>query len=141
MVAHFNMHLEQIDVKTMFLHGKSEEKILLKQLESYECKVKRGLCQYAKDMAISSHKVNGTKGLIGVSLITMPQFFLLLYVDDILITSMDMLEINRVKVLFSFEFEMKNFGVSKKIHGMEIKRDRSKDKLYLSQKGYLEKKN
>lgn len=56
-----------------------------------------------------------------------------------LIPSMDMLEINSVKDLSAFEFEIKNLGARKKIIGMEIKRNKSKDKLCLSQKGYLKK--
>ncbi|CAA0805948.1 Unknown protein [Striga hermonthica] len=37
------------------------------------------------------------------------------------------------------EFEMKNLGAAKKIIGMEIHRDRGSKKLWLSQKGYVEK--
>ncbi|CAA0806530.1 Probable prolyl 4-hydroxylase 11 [Striga hermonthica] len=37
------------------------------------------------------------------------------------------------------EFEMKDLGAAKKILGMEIHRDRGSKKLWLSQKGYVEK--
>ena len=35
MVAQFDLELEQIDVKIVFLHGKLEEEIYMKQPEGY----------------------------------------------------------------------------------------------------------
>ena len=35
MVAHFDMKLEQMDVKTTFLHGKLDETIYMKQSTSF----------------------------------------------------------------------------------------------------------
>ncbi|KAF3652737.1 hypothetical protein FXO38_15954 [Capsicum annuum] len=65
--------------------------------------------------------------------------YLLLYIDDILIVAKDMREIIKVKAYLSKEFEIKDLGATKKIHVMEIMRDRHKFKLYLSQKRYIEK--
>ncbi|KAG8488904.1 hypothetical protein CXB51_016855 [Gossypium anomalum] len=65
--------------------------------------------------------------------------YLLLYVDDMLIAAKDKREIRKVKAQLSEEFEMKDLGSAKKIPGMEILRDRKASKLYLSQKGYIEK--
>ncbi|CAA0816208.1 Uncharacterized mitochondrial protein AtMg00810 [Striga hermonthica] len=65
--------------------------------------------------------------------------FLLLYVDDMLIAAKNMRDIIDLKRLLSQEFEMKDLGAAKKIHGMEIHRDRGSKKLWLSQKGYVEK--
>ena len=65
--------------------------------------------------------------------------YLLLYVDDMLIASKDKGEIRKVKAQLSKEFEMKDLGSAKKILGMEILRDGKVGKLYLSQKGYIEK--
>ncbi|KAG8490587.1 hypothetical protein CXB51_013756 [Gossypium anomalum] len=48
-------------------------------------------------------------------------------------------EIRKVKAQLSEEFEMKDLGPAKNILGMEILRDRKTSKLYLSQKGYIEK--
>ena len=42
-------------------------------------------------------------------------------------------------MLLNSEFEMKDLGYARKILGMEIKRDRSKGKLFLSQKKYMRK--
>jgi hypothetical protein len=65
--------------------------------------------------------------------------YLLLYVDDMLIAAKNKEEIRHVKAQLNQEFEMKDLGVAKKILGMEILRDRKASKLYLSQKGYIEK--
>jgi hypothetical protein len=65
--------------------------------------------------------------------------FLLLYVDDMLITANSIVEVNKLKVLLSKEFDMKDLGAAKKILGMEIRRDKDAKKLRLSQAGYVNK--
>ncbi|KAG8474935.1 hypothetical protein CXB51_031652 [Gossypium anomalum] len=65
--------------------------------------------------------------------------YLLLCVDDMLIATKDKGEIIKVKAQLSEEFEMKDLGPAKKILGMEILRERKVSKLYLIQKGYIEK--
>ena len=40
MVAHFDMELEQMDVKTTFFHGKLEKTIYMRQPEGFEIKSK-----------------------------------------------------------------------------------------------------
>ena len=65
-------------------------------------------------------------------------YFLLLYVDDMLIVAKSMIEVNKLKILLRKEFDMKNLGAAKKILGMEIRKDRDVRKLWLSQKGYVE---
>ncbi|CAA0832918.1 Uncharacterized mitochondrial protein AtMg00810 [Striga hermonthica] len=56
-----------------------------------------------------------------------------------LIAAKNMRDIVDLKSLLSQEFEMKDMGAAKKILGMEIHRDRGSKKLWLSQKGYVEK--
>ena len=58
--------------------------------------------------------------------------YLLLYVDDILIASSDIVEINKLKVLLKGKFEMKDLGAAKKILRMKIKRDRKEELLHLT---------
>ena len=65
--------------------------------------------------------------------------FLLLYMDDMLIATKNMCEVNRLKSLLHKEFEMKDVGAVKKILGMEIRRDKKARKLWLSQKNYIRK--
>jgi len=63
--------------------------------------------------------------------------YLLLYVDDMLITSKSRSVIDKLKKDLSFEFEMKNLGEVEKVLGMEIERDWKGGKISLIQKGYL----
>jgi hypothetical protein len=65
--------------------------------------------------------------------------FLLLYVDDMLIAVKSIVEVNKLKVLLSREFDMKDLGTAKKILGMEILKDRDAKRLWLSQAGYVKK--
>ena len=65
--------------------------------------------------------------------------FLLLYVDDMLITAKSIVEVNKLNVLLNREFDIKDLGVAKKIIGMEIRRDRDAKRLWLSQAGYVKK--
>jgi hypothetical protein len=65
--------------------------------------------------------------------------FLLLYVDDMLIATKSIVEINKLKVLLSREFDMKDLGIAKKILEMEIRKDRDAKRLWLSQVGYVKK--
>ena len=65
--------------------------------------------------------------------------YLLLYVDDMLLATKNLVEVNKLKTLLSGEFEMKDLGATKKILGMEIHRDRQAGKLFLSQNNYIEK--
>ena len=64
--------------------------------------------------------------------------YLLLYVDDILIAAEKKSDVDKVKLLLSKEFDMKNLGAAKKILGMVIKRDRSKNQLCVNQTKYVE---
>ena len=49
--------------------------------------------------------------------------YLLLYLDDMLIASQNLLAIQKLKSQLNSEFEMKEIGVVEKILGIEIMRD------------------
>jgi hypothetical protein len=55
-----------------------------------------------------------------------------LYVDDMLIAAKSIIEVNKLKVLLSRKFDMKDLGAAKKILRMEIRRDKDAKRL-----GYL----
>ncbi|KAG8480197.1 hypothetical protein CXB51_024909 [Gossypium anomalum] len=158
-VAIHDLELEQLDVKTAFLHGELEENIYMQQpegftvseKEDYVCLLKKSLYglkqsprQWYKrfDSFMTSHdfKRSSFDSCVYFKKNNDGSFvYLLLYVDDMLIAAKDKREIRKVKAQLNEEFEMKDLGPAKKILGMEILRDRKVSKLYLSQKGYIEK--
>lgn len=60
-----------------------------------------------------------------------------LYVDDMLFIGNGKSMISDLKSHLSLKFEMKDLGATKYILGMKIKRDRSKRKLWISQRKYI----
>nr|GEY36772.1 retrovirus-related Pol polyprotein from transposon TNT 1-94 [Tanacetum cinerariifolium] len=90
--------------------------------------VKHGFSRSAYDCCVY-HKKAPSGSLI----------YLLFYVDDMLVAAKDIEEDKKLKILLNKEFDMKDLGAARKILGMEIIRDRKHDKLFLSQKSYIEK--
>lgn len=156
-VVHFDMELQQMDVKTAFLHGYLDEDIYMEQPEGYVdeqfpekvCLIKRslyGLRQSPRqwntrfDEFISSHGYTRSEYDICVYFKEYEEdsyIYLLLYVDDILIVSKSKDQVAELKRLLGSEFEMKDLGEAKKILGMEITRDRVKGILTISQEDYV----
>nr|GFB12057.1 retrovirus-related Pol polyprotein from transposon TNT 1-94 [Tanacetum cinerariifolium] len=123
MVGAFSLELEQLDVKTAFLHGNLEERIYMSQPEGFN--------NYRRDQfdnCVYSKKVSGDSYV-----------YLLLYVDDMLIAAKNMAVINDLKALLKSKFEMKDLGAAKKILGMEICHDRKAGRLWVSQEKCIEK--
>ncbi|KAL5757330.1 hypothetical protein ACOSP7_019941 [Xanthoceras sorbifolium] len=159
LVAMHNLELEQLDVKTAFLHGELEETIYMQQPEGFEiegkkdhvCLLKKSLYglkqsprQWYKrfDSFMISHGYSRSQydSCVYFRKLKDGSFvYLLLYVDDMLIAAKDMFELNKLKSELSGEFEMKDLGAAKKILGMEIRRDKAAGKLYLTQKSFVEK--
>lgn len=158
-VALFDLELEQLDVKTAFLHGELEEEIYMDQPEGFivpgkehlVCRLKKSL--YGLKQAPRQWYKRFDSFMIGQSYcrsqyddcIYFQNFqngsfiYLLLYVDDMLIASRDKSLIQKLKTQLNNEFDMKELGAAKKILGMEIRRDRQAGKLFLSQQNYIER--
>ncbi|RDY12809.1 hypothetical protein CR513_02346, partial [Mucuna pruriens] len=144
LVAHCDLELHQMDVKTMFLNGDIDEKIYM----SMVCKLNKfiyGLKQpsyqwYHKfHQVITScgfeanvvddcvyHKFSGSKCI-----------FLILYVDDILLASSDTSLLHETKL--TKNFEMKDLKKASLVLGIQILRDHSQGILRLSQENYISK--
>ena len=160
MCATFDLHLDQLDVKTAFLHGELEEEIYMLQPEGFEekgkenlvCKLKKSLyglkqaprCWYKRfDSFIISLGYNR----LGSDYCSYYKRFegdtdfiiLLLYVDDMLVSSPNKDRVQELKAQLAREFDMKDLGPANKILGMQIHRDRRNRKIWLSQKNYLKK--
>ncbi|KAH9722865.1 Dipeptide epimerase [Citrus sinensis] len=129
MCATFDLHLEQLDVKTAFLHRELEEEIYMLQPE---CFAERGnenlVCRFNSDHC-AYYKIFENNDFI----------ILLLYVDDMLIASPNKDRIQELKAQLAREFEMKDLGPANKILWMQIHRDKNNRKIWLSQKNYLKK--
>ena len=63
---------------------------------------------------------------------------LVFYVDDMLIVSENMDDINRSKAQMAKTFDMKDLGATKQILGIEIHRDKRNGNLSISQEKYVE---
>ena len=157
LVAHFDLELHQMDVKTAFLNGDIDETIYMVQPENFVsgdtkkmvCKLKKsiyGLKQASRQwyykfhqVIISSsfemnmvdhciyHKFSGSKNI-----------YFVLYVDDILLATNDISMLHETKRFLSKKFEMKDLGNASFVLGIQIHRDRSRGILGLSQKSYIE---
>lgn len=65
--------------------------------------------------------------------------YLLLYVNDMLVASTDLVEVEQVKSDLKIKFDMKDLGSAKRILGMDITRIREKGVLWLTQHAYIQK--
>uniref|UniRef100_A0A8R7JZD3 Retrovirus-related Pol polyprotein from transposon TNT 1-94 n=1 Tax=Triticum urartu TaxID=4572 RepID=A0A8R7JZD3_TRIUA len=156
LTAYYDLELHQMDVKTAFLNGMLEEEIYMNQPEGFVergnegkvCKLNRsiyGLKQASRqwyilfDNAITSYGFSMTEGDHCIYFKIMGNKFVLLslYVDDILIASNDKSTLMEVKTWLSSKFDMKDMGEASYVLGVEIRRDRRKRMLGLSQKAYL----
>ena len=153
-VVHFNMELQQMDVKTAFLHGLLDEKIYMDQLEGFVdmknpqkvCLLKRSLYGLKQSPRQWNRRFDDFVRAQGYTRSEYDQcvyfkknnegvyVYMLLYVDEILIASVDKAQVDRLKRFLSSEFEMKDRGDAKKILGMEILKNRETDELWISQK-------
>ncbi|KAH9723787.1 CCHC-type domain-containing protein [Citrus sinensis] len=112
LVAVNDMHLEQMDVKTAFLHGELEEIIVMAQPRGYENPYKADyVCLLKKSLYGLKQSPRQCK------------IYLLLYVDDMLIACKHMDQIDELKKQLKNAFEMKDLGAAKKILGVELLRD------------------
>jgi hypothetical protein len=159
LVAVEDLHLEQLDVKTSFLHGDLEEEIYMQQPQGYEvkgnenlvCRLKKILyrlkksprqwyLKFDKFMIEQGYSRCHSDHCVYVKRLENGSYIiLLLYVDDMLVAGSNMQDINVLKMKLANSFAMKDLGVAKKILGMRIKRDRKNRKLMLSQGEYIEK--
>ena len=149
MCATFNLHLEQLDVKTAFLHGDLEEEIYMLQPEGFEEQGKRNLvcrlnkslyglkqaprCWYKRFdsfiMSLGYNRLNADPCAYFKRFGKSDFIILLLYVDDMLVAGPNKDHIEKLKAQLASEFEMKDLGPANKILGMQIHRDGNNRKI------------
>jgi hypothetical protein len=146
--------LQQLDVKNAFLNGNLEEEVYMdappgfgKNFGIKVCKLKKSLyglkqsprawfekfTQFIKSQGYTQEQGDHTMfirhshdGKIAI---------LIVYVDDIILTKDDVLEMNRLKTSLSSTFEIKDLGSLRYFLGMEVAR--SKKGIVISQHKYV----
>ncbi|GKB91737.1 retrovirus-related pol polyprotein from transposon TNT 1-94 [Tanacetum coccineum] len=159
MYAKYDLHLEQLDVKTAFIHGNFEEEIYLLQPEGFKQKGKENLvsrlnkhlydlkkasrCWYKRFdsfiMSLEHNRLHAYPCAYFKRFGNNDFIILLLYVDDMLVAGPNKDHINILKAQLAMKFEMKDLGLVNKILGMQIHRDRVSRKIWLSHNSYLKK--
>ena len=158
LVAHFDLELHQMDVKTAFLNGDIDETIYMVQPENFVsgdtkrmvCKLKKyiyGLKQASRQWYYKFHQViisfgfemNMVDDCIYHKFSGSTHIYLVLYVDDILLATNDIGMLHETKRFLSKKFEMKDLGDASFVLGIQIHRDQPRGILGLSQKSYIEK--
>jgi len=140
LVVQYELELDQLDVKTVFLHGDLEEEIYMSQpmgfknigKENMVYKLKKslyGLIQSLRQWYKSFDSFIREKRytcshydpcVYYNKLLSREYTYLLLYVEDMFIASNNRFIIDKLKIDLSFEFEMKDLGEEKKVLGMKI---------------------
>ena len=158
LAASLDLHIEQMDVKTAFLHGDLEEEIYMSQPQGFEvkgkedfvCRLKKslyGLKQAPRQWYLRFDEFALKCGFYRCNFDhccyimknSTSMIILLLYVDDMLLVGSNLHSIEMLKQTLAKEFAMKDLGEAKKILGIQIKRVRSEGKIFLSQEDYLKK--
>lgn len=156
----YNLEVCQLNVKTAFLNGTIDEEIYMeipegtihsdKERLEKVCKLERAL--YGLRISPKRWNQKFAEVALNIGLINSdlePCMFvwrnadkfliLLLYVDDILVASNDIIKLNEVKLKLSKEFEMTILGKPKQFLGICIKRDIENQVIVLSQESYIDK--
>ena len=159
LAANYNWEIHHMDVKSAYLNGDLEEEIYMEQpegvprenfkgKEDWVCllhKALYGLKQAGRTWHTKIDSTFKSRGLIpllsdqcvylrrsGNSIVIVA-----LYVDDILLVSSDMAELNTLKGELSATYEMEDLGEAKYILGIEITRDRKARTITITQPAYI----
>ena len=159
LLAHINSNMKpkNMDVKTAFLNGDLDEDIYMEQPEGHQAggseahyvwKLRKSLYGLKQAGRAWNKKMDAALIDMGFqpthsdSCVYVKRdgdtvMFLLVYVDDLLLVSSDAGQLESVKAALQGRFEMKDMGEAEFILGVQIRRDRAKRQLYLSQAEYI----
>lgn len=156
-VAHLDLDLYQMDVKTAFLNGNLDEEIYMTQPEGFiekgneemVCKLNRsiyGLKQASRQWNLRFHesvmefgfRQNSSEPCLYFIRNETQIILLALYVDDILLSGNDAGMLAKIKAWLFRSFDMKDLGEASYILGIKVERDRQSRSISLSQEAYVE---
>ena len=151
-----DLEIHQVDVKTAFLHGDLDEDIYMCQPDGFKekgkehlvCRLRKALYGLKQAPRSWYQKLEDFLFSIGFKkadsepcLFTRgsgdQQVLLAVYVDDQIIISKCLQQVDQVKKAMSLVFDIKDFGNASYVLGIRIFRDRQCRMLQLSQSQYL----
>jgi hypothetical protein len=154
-VAHLDLELHQMDVKSAYLNGELQETIYMRQpegfvqsgKESLVLKLRKslyGLKQAGRtwnakmDATLKSHGFAALDADRCIYIRQQQSTFILLslYVDDLLIACNRLAELKQFKKQLTREFDMEDLGEASFVLGIEIVRDRAHRTLTIRQGAY-----
>ncbi|CAB0018882.1 unnamed protein product, partial [Nesidiocoris tenuis] len=152
-VNEFNYEMEQMDVKTAFLHGDLKETIFMNLPEemaekNHVCKLNRsiyGLKQSPKNwyekfdefMLKENFKRSYHDSCLYSKITPKFKIYCFIYVDDLIIASDSLIQMKNFKSKLYQNFDMVNLGNVKSFLGLEVERDRDKGIIKLHQSAYI----
>jgi len=144
LVAHYDLELQQMDVKTVFLNGDLEENVYMNQPMGFSvegkkhmvCKLKKSIynlkqasrqwyLNFNDTIVFFGFKENTVDRCIYLKANGSKVIFLILYVDDILLANNDLDLLHEIKKFLSRNFEMKDMGEANYVIEIKIFCNRS----------------
>lgn len=157
LIAHLDMDMEQLDIKTAFLHGRLDEELYMEQPEGFVvegkeekvCRLKKciyGLKQASRVWAQHFKEFLNRNGFqespadpcLFIRKSEDELTFFILWVDDGIIASTKPAAITEFMTAVSKSFKFRQYPAGHFV-GIKITRDREQRKLYLSQPEYTTK--
>ncbi|PRQ42417.1 putative RNA-directed DNA polymerase [Rosa chinensis] len=154
LAANLNWPLHQFDVKNAFLHGELTEEVYMSLPPGYAsnthgdvvCRLKKSLYglkqsprawfgRFTQSMRRFGYKQSNSDHTLFLKHQKGKVTVLIIYVDDMVITGDDLVEIGSLQKKLASEFEMKNLGDLKYFLGIEVAR--GKDGIFLCQRKYV----
>ena len=147
-----DMLLHQMDVVTAFLNGTLEEDIYMEQPDGYVeqgkedlvCKLRKslyGLKQsprcWNKAFTEFMKSIGFNQGTADPCIYVRDTCIVAVYVDDLIIATKTLEEMQEVKQLLSSQFQMKDMGKLHYCLGITIEQDKAEKSIRLHQKQYL----
>jgi hypothetical protein len=152
LVAHYDLELYQMDVKTVFVNHELQESVYMTQPEGFPiegkehigCRLKKSiyrLKQASRQWYLKFNELvkkfgfveNSVDNCIYIKIKGSMFIILILYVDDILLVSNDKNLLYETKGFLSSNFDMKGLVDTSYVLSIEIHRDRTKGVLGVSQ--------
>ena len=138
-IAHFDLELHQMNVKTAFLNGALHEEVFMDQPEGFQnkgkehivCKLKKsiyGLKQASRQWYLKFHEILITFGFkeklvdqcIYLKISGSKICIIVLYVDDMFLFRNNMGMIHEIEQFLSKKFDVKDLGEASYVLGIEI---------------------